>query len=44
MSNWDAVTEFFAEGIPFSEYIWVPIILIVSLSALYMAKRMVSDV
>lgn len=44
MSNWDAIIEFFAEGIPFSEYIWVPIILVVSLSALYVAKRMVSDV
>jgi hypothetical protein len=44
MSNWDAIIEFFAEGIPFSEYIWVPIILAVSFSALYVAKRMVSDV
>ena len=44
MSNWDAIMEFFAEGIPLAEYIWVPIIIGVSLAALYVAKRMVSDV
>jgi len=44
MSNWDAILEFFADGIPLSEYIWVPIIVGVSLAALYVAKRMVSDV
>ena len=44
MNNWDAIMEFFAEGIPYSEYIWVPIILGVSFAALYVAKKMVSDV
>jgi hypothetical protein len=44
MSNWDAIMEFFAGGIPFAEYIWVPIIVGISLTALYVAKRMVSDV
>jgi hypothetical protein len=44
MNNWDLVLEFFADGIPFSEYIWVPLIIGVSLSALYVAKKMVSDV
>jgi hypothetical protein len=44
MNNWDAVLEFFASGIPGSEYIWIPIILGVSAGALYIAKRMVSDV
>ena len=44
MSNWDAVLEFFAQGIPLAEYLWVPIIIGVSFTALYVAKRMVSDV
>jgi len=44
MSNWDSIIEFFADGIPGAEYIWVPIIIGVSLAALIIAKRMVSDV
>jgi hypothetical protein len=44
MSNWEIIVDFFKEGIPFSEYIWVPIILGVSFSALYVARKMVSDV
>lgn len=42
--NWDAIMDFFSGGIPGSEYIWVPIIVGVSLAALLIARRMVSDV
>lgn len=44
MSNWDAIAAFFAGGAPLSEYIWVPLIVGISLAALYVAKRMVGDV
>jgi hypothetical protein len=44
MNNWEAVTAFFADGIPYSEYIWIPLIIGISLAALYVAKKMVGDV
>lgn len=44
MSNWDAILEFFMGGVPFAEYLWVPLILGISFAALYVAKKMVSDV
>jgi|GEM_PF-2038282 hypothetical protein len=44
MSNWDLLAEFFVDGIPFAEYIWIPIIVGISFTALYIAKKMVADV
>jgi hypothetical protein len=44
MNNWEAISEFFADGVPLSDYIWVPPIIGISLLALYVAKKMVGDV
>jgi hypothetical protein len=44
MDNWQAIIDFFAGGIPGSEYIWAPIIVGIAVSALWVAKRMVSDI
>jgi hypothetical protein len=44
MSNWDLLAEFFVDGIPFAEYVWIPIIVGISFAALYIAKKMVADV
>lgn len=45
MSNWEAVVDFFSQGIvPKSEYVYMIAIVGLCIAALWKARRMVSDI
>ena len=44
MSNWDVWIDYFQDGpIPFAEYIWIAVIVGISVYALYKARKIVSE-
>jgi hypothetical protein len=45
MSSWQVVVDFFANGIiPKSEYVYMAVILVTCVIALWRARKMVSDI
>jgi hypothetical protein len=44
MSNWDTLIEYFADGMPASEYLWILVILAFSVYGFAVARKMVSKI
>lgn len=44
MTNWEEAVAYFAGGIPGSEYLWMIVIVAVSIFGFIVARRMVSKV
>lgn len=45
MSNWDVWVDYFANGlIPESKYLWIAVIIGISVYALYKSRKIVSEI
>lgn len=44
MSNWETLVDYFANGIPGSEYLWIVVIIAFSVFGFIVARKMVSKV
>lgn len=44
MTNWDILVNYFSNGIPGSEYLWIAVIVAFSVFGYVVARKMVSKV